>query len=335
MNNNKKNLDKFGADEFIKMPECMCCKEKHGVGLKANDLSCHIRSRHGMSVEEYKLKFNSPIRSESYLSKQSDRIKGDKNPASGHSGELSPFSEKFYIRKGYSEADAKKLAKSKQKSKKIGKTTTCVEYWMDMGYSEKEAKKQLRERQSTFSKEKCIEKYGKEEGMKKWQERQDKWMKTLDNKSDEEKQEINYKKLQGIINQNRTSYSKISQELFKSVYEIIKDKYEYNDIYFATKHDDGIYDDGSNEEYIVEINNGKYRLLDFYIETKKKCIEFDGDYWHGKCPGNKQRDAIREKEIIETIDDIEILHIREKDYRKNPDKVIEDCITFLSHRGLI
>lgn len=56
---------------------------------------------------------------------------------------------------------------------------TKIEYFLNQGFTEEESKIKLSERQTTFSKEKCIKKHGEEEGLIIWQERQNKWQKTL------------------------------------------------------------------------------------------------------------------------------------------------------------
>jgi len=56
---------------------------------------------------------------------------------------------------------------------------TTLEYYMNRGLSNDAAKLALKERQSTFSKKKMIEKYGEAEGMKKVQERNEKWISSL------------------------------------------------------------------------------------------------------------------------------------------------------------
>lgn len=70
----------------------------------------------------------------------------------------------------------------------------CKEYWILEGYNEEEAEKKVSEIQSTFSLEKCIEKYGKEDGYRIWNDRQNKWQHTLNSKTDYEKEIINKKK---------------------------------------------------------------------------------------------------------------------------------------------
>lgn len=59
------------------------------------------------------------------------------------------------------------------------KINTKIEYWLNKGYNKEEAEQKLRERQQTFSLQKCIDKYGEIDGLKRWQQRQDKWQHTL------------------------------------------------------------------------------------------------------------------------------------------------------------
>jgi hypothetical protein len=76
-------------------------------------------------------------------------------------------------------------------------TTTRIEYWLSKGYSEDEAKIKLSNRQTTFSKQICIEKYGELEGLKVFNSRQENWIKSLSNNP-------NYK----LISKNNYDYSK-------------------------------------------------------------------------------------------------------------------------------
>ena len=138
-----------------------------------------------------------------------DKMKA-KNPFTGHGKELSPFSKDFVGYKDKTEDEKKKAVLEATKHDMKGRNPNQKEYWMKRGYSRKEAIEKISERQTTFSKEICIEKYGEEEGIKRWTERQQKWM-------------SNYKK---------SNYSKISQDMFWQIYEKIKDK--NFEIYFAT-----------------------------------------------------------------------------------------------------
>lgn len=58
---------------------------------------------------------------------------------------------------------------------------TNIEFYIKRGYTKEEAEEKLTQRQRTFSKQICIEKHGKEKGLKVWKERQSKWISTLNN----------------------------------------------------------------------------------------------------------------------------------------------------------
>ena len=86
------------------------------------------------------------------------------------------------------ERHIKFIDKHKKSSKR------CIDYWLKEGYSEEKAKEKLKEHQNTFSKKKCIERYGEKEGIDVFNKRQDKWQATLNSKSEEEISNINRKK---------------------------------------------------------------------------------------------------------------------------------------------
>jgi hypothetical protein len=332
---NKEKAHKLGQEKYNNLAVCQIC------GMRGDDLTSHITKKHKLTVKCYREKYGvHRIHSKEYLKKSSERFKGEKNPVHKIKDKriLSPYSYMFYVRKGYDEETAKKMALEKaqktQNSMSNEQRTVSIEYWLKKTNGDRvKAERLLSERQCTFSKEICIEKYGEQKGMRVWQERQEKWLSMLDSKTDEEKAEINNKKSLSSnfeymsdkyghekaveIFKSRfvtNGYSKISQELFISVYEKIKDEYECR---FAILKDNGeIKDDGKNNEYVVHTNNNRIRFLDFYIPELKCCIEFEGDYYHSDKfrKGNKERDRIREEEILDTVPDMKILHIYEHEY---------------------
>lgn len=347
--NNKELLLKVGQEEFDQMVECKIC------GLKSNCLSTHLVQTHKIKGTEYKEKYGGEIQSEKYKKQSSERFKGDKNPIHKlfNKQEISPFSKHFYLKRGFSEEEAikkaeEKVIETKGKRKRENNSRT-IEYWLLKcnGDIEK-AKEALSNSQKKFSLEICIEKFGEVEGKKRWQERQDKWIATLDKKTEEEKLEINRKKGWGgsyvylkekygeenakaIISSRmvKCSYSNVSQELFIKIYNIIGEK--FGKVYFAINHIDGVYDNDFNNEYVVETVQGSFRLLDFYIPSLNKCIEFNGLYWHDQKPGGKEREEIREKEILEVMPTLKIFNVKEMDYANDPDKVLQQCLEFLSN----
>jgi hypothetical protein len=116
-----------------------------------------------------------------------------------------PNNINYYINKGHSLEESQLLVKQRQS--KGGKTRSnlsdiekrklsprCIEFWLEKGLTIDEARDKLASHQSTFTKEKCIKKYGEEQGLIIWQERQIKWQDTINSKSQEEKKVINEKK---------------------------------------------------------------------------------------------------------------------------------------------
>jgi len=123
----------------------------------------------------------------------------------------------YYLNKGYNEKDAIMMLKKSQNNseyidydKRVNNTD--IEYYLNKGYNEKEAKQKLKERQSTFSLEKCIEKYGKEKGLEVFNERQEKWQETLNSKSQEEIDDMNRRKNYSIY-KNDSELKKIRSKI--------------------------------------------------------------------------------------------------------------------------
>ena len=139
------------------------------------ELTSHIFRKHNIKAQEYrKLYPGSPIRCESLLQKQSERIKGDKNPGYQHDGKYSPFSMNFIHGTENVEATKRKAKENKTKDK----DNTQIEYWLNKTNGNlEEAQKLLSQRQTTFSLKKCVEKHGKENGTQIWLSRQEKWHK--------------------------------------------------------------------------------------------------------------------------------------------------------------
>lgn len=64
------------------------------------------------------------------------------------------------------------------------------------------------------------------------------------------------------------------------------------------------------------------------MKDNNKVIEFDGDYWHGERRGNQLRDKQRENDL-KALGYVNILHVKERDYRNNPQAVIDECLQFI------
>lgn len=166
---------------------------------------------------------------------------------------------------------------------------TSLEYYINKGMSSSEATKALHERQSTFSLKKCIEKYGKEDGIKKFNARQEKWQSTLNNKSDIEKAEIYKKKLK-----NFKRYSKSSIDLFKNVQKKLEDEGVILTFYM-----------GENEKFIWDVN-GKIYFYDLYVKEMKLIVEYNGVVFHPK-PNLSYDELLEWKSPLSNMNGEEIL----------------------------
>ena len=95
-----------------------------------------------------------------------------------------PSNGLYWVNKGYSEEEAQLLKINHQKkaanvqaslpmSERYENSPRRIEYWIKRGLSEEDAKKEVSTVQSTFSLEKCICRYGNENGTRIWKDRQD------------------------------------------------------------------------------------------------------------------------------------------------------------------
>lgn len=243
----------------------------------------------------------------------------------------------FWIKKGLTEEEAKievkrvmsdihnktSLKLKANPKKYASKYPTKVEYYLSRGYSKEEAKIKISEIQNRFSLKSCIEKYG-DIGNRIFKERQMKWIDTLNSKTEEEKIEINRKKITG------SSYSPISQKLFWDIYNLVgNDKTKFAEM--------------KGEFHLL--NENKLWFAYDYVDTeRKKCIEFNGDFWHcnPKDFEPEQIHRIKKKRaldiwkidedkrsLIENLD-YKVLVIWESEYKKNPKQTLEKCIEFIN-----
>lgn len=115
------------------------------------------------------------MKQDKYRQIASEYAKGENNPnhksktTEQQRKERSPYSQEFYKVRNLDKNAYEEVIK---KSNKPGKSSASLEYWLNKGYSLDEAKEKRKERQSTFTLEKCIKKYGEEEGTRIFNERQ-------------------------------------------------------------------------------------------------------------------------------------------------------------------
>jgi hypothetical protein len=122
-------------------------------------------------------------------------------------------------------------------------------YWLKRGYTEEEAKQKVTERQTTNSVESIMKRHkcSKEEAKKIRKEITKKWARSFPS----------------------TNYSMVSQKLFWSIYELIKDN--FSEVYFATLNQTTKQRDetGKNHEYLLKTKTSCRRPDFFYSKLEQ------------------------------------------------------------------
>lgn len=234
----------------------------------------------------------------------------EKNPYYKHDGSMSPWSKNFSGYKGMSEEE-KKAAVRKANKADTREYKLRLEYWEKRYSDKKEAYEKWKEEcnRHVFNLNRCIERYGIEEGTKIFNERNRKWLNTLNSKPIEEIQRINKTKITKLGNKSTTEA--------KLILSLVNE--EYRNIY---------------------IKQAKATVDCLY---NGKIIEFYGDYWHCNPKIWKEDSYNRtlhktakekwesDKQRIKRIEDIgyKVKIVWESDFINNEEKVIQECKEFL------
>lgn len=192
--------------------------------LVEQTFKCQLYHKKSENIEFFTLIYGEEY-AEKKLEKKANRVKGENNPGYNHGGKFSPFSKKFLNHVGKSEFEVEEsIIEVSNKSKNTKrenphKENTKIEYYIAQGFSEEESKILLSERQSTFSLQKCVEKYGEDEGTLVWRRRQIKWRNSIDNLSSDEKYNILRGQCKGAWNAMKKSVDGAFVYLMKSTKE--------------------------------------------------------------------------------------------------------------------
>jgi hypothetical protein len=308
------------GDEYKKISEKM-----YDVMMSNNRLKTSFWIKKGLSEEEAKLKIFE-IQSENSNKVKNRFIVSKYNlKSNGYSDDeilnvcQTPSMLSFWIKKGFTEEEAKiKLNETQSNAAKHVDFEKRLlpsnkEYWMERGFDEEESKKKVSDSQRTFSLKICIQKHGPEEGLVIYNNRQQKWQKSL------------YEN--GNI---KGGYSKISQELF----DILSTKLD-GEFYYATK----------SGEYCISDDRNYY--FDFTDLKSMKIIEYNGDQYHANPkiyePNDyphpyRKESGYSSKDIWEMdrikgesakISGFDVLYIWDSEYKKNKEYIIQKCIDFI------
>lgn len=282
----------------------------------------HLNNSHkDWTIDNYKEKFpNSKIVSDFQSKKISKRLSGENNPFHSKNSskeerkKRSIFSLEYWKIRYPELSDEELKTKRNEFLKNIFKDRLIPsnnEYWISQGFSKEDSYSKVKERQTTFTLEKCIDKFGEVEGLKKFNERQKNWSKSLFE---------NFEK----YGDGRSIQSKWAS----SVIDFLCKELKINR--------------PKKEKWISSKNSDLCFSYDFTYEDR--IIEFNGDLWHAN-PKIYKKDFIIPKCNITAeqkwqIDDkkiklaeshgYKILVIWESEYKEDPKKIIQKCIDFLN-----
>lgn len=169
-------------------------------------------------MDDLKKKYRSPMQWQFWIIRE--RINPDtgkiftEDEAKIHVSSFRKMSKHYWIKRGYSEEDA--IAKvleiqsmlgnkaSEKNRGRIDMRPTQKEYWIKRGFSEEKSIEIIKDKQKTFTLEKCIEKYGDEDGRTRYLDRQIKWQETLKNKEDQSFHRLKSMSLEMFIERGMT-----------------------------------------------------------------------------------------------------------------------------------
>jgi G:T-mismatch repair DNA endonuclease (very short patch repair protein) len=319
------NMTDEGYDHVV----CKWC------GMKVKRIyGIHIKNHHkDKTINDYKKEFpgslltcasdkeatskNSGLhmKLDNYRLLASEKMKGENNP--NHSCKTtkeerqkrSPFSLEFYKEKDVDDIESarKEFVKAALKDRI---TETQLEYWLER-YEDDIAKKLYADRQSTFTLEKCIKKYGFVAGTEIFNNRQENWKSKVFNEYT-------------CISRGVSNLSiEIAENINQHVKNLLSDK---------------------NEKFIYDKINKRVCKYDITHKANRKIIEVNGIFWHCK-PGLYEPDyyhKVKKKTAKEiwTYDEYKIhlanahgydvLVVWEDDYNKDKEGTIKKCIEFLN-----
>lgn len=203
--------------------------------------------------------------------------KGNSNRYEHYLAKLNPITGELFT-----ELEARAMVKEKQSrgyksfwasvrnGDKVYAGTNTLEYYKRRGMCVTDAKASLRKRQCTRSLDFMISKYGEEVGTERFHLANERWLATLDAKTDEEKRDILIKKVQ----QGNKFFSKWSQDMISDLLTLLK----LNSIDVDMSPDNCCF--GDNEYFIYDSTVKRVFFYDLIFRKERICVEFNGSHVH-------------------------------------------------------
>ena len=266
--------------------------------------------------------------------KYSEAFKGDKNPnAKCNTTEeqrkaISPFSKSFKNYVGMTDEEKEKQIREYLQCDRDDRSTNQIKYWIKKGYSEEEAKQKISERQSTFTLEKCIAKYGEEEGRRRYTERQTKWSAKVEAMY----QQGMFSKVP--LTQNSSIFSKWEKDMVDSIITELDLDLDIDDIncYINSQLQlSNVNEDCSNKIFSYDFKFGN-KIIEFNGDFWHMNPDmYDSDYCHPYTNLSAEEkwnfDEIKCQCAIQN--GYEVLTIWESEYKENKEATLQKCIAFL------
>lgn len=307
-NNDSKYKDGTEGYDFIRCPEC---------DQRIADINLRHVQMHGFqSIADFKSHYQ--LEHTVCESKRS-KYKGENNPAYNHGGKFSPWSKNFV--NGYDKERHDKFKEHISDVQTNSETNTwSLSYWLKEAEGDEQLAKEMHSKSQTRDLSWFVNKFGEEDGKKRYAAKTEKWLNTMGKKSDEEMQKINEKK----VKKSGCFFSKAEKELFttlKKTFPALTDQK-------ALRRPD--------------TTDKKYYMYDMCLGNK--IIEYNGDFWHGNPelyddtfvnPYTKEpRSVINERDENKLrcaeSHGYEVYVVWEHKYKTDPTGVIEECIHFLT-----
>lgn len=259
---------KYYFDLFVKTPN-----SKKSI----HNLDTYIM-RYGGNQEVAQEKYNEYVKRQTDASKEMWSGWSEKEKRENHAGYVDYYIKKYgdndlAIEK-YNEYLTKRSEVSKEAIKKSNQTmqndpslrATNIEYYYVRYDTKEDAESAYKKRQSTCSLESFVNRHGDKKGYKKWKQRNRKWLATLDSKSDDEKIEINRKRVE-----NRDTKGICSSEA-NNYFESLEEIYPNLTFQYGTMKD---------ELTLLKDNTRSY-YYDGYIKELNLIVEYHGQKFHPK-----------------------------------------------------
>lgn len=174
-----------------------------------------------------------------------------------------------------------------------------------------------------------IRKHGEIEGNKRYEEWRKKQKGSLSlqwfkDKHGDELGEAKYNEYWqfNFSQRSQLPYSKISQELFWSIYEKL-DEQQRNKTMFAELKREKRLNLNKEDKIIFGDDKRVCMFIDFCV-SNQIVIEFDGDFWHEKT---KEQD--RKKTLIMENKGYKVLRVKECDFKENRELTVNRCLDFI------